>query len=494
MTGLIKHASRYALSNGLVILASLVSFPILTRLLSTADYGMMSTVTATLGLIVALGKLGMQKATVRFYHESRRLDPEYGGVTLATTQLVGMTAMGALAAMLWALVVALLPADWLNSSELKALLLLTVVLVWLRVTESALHNLLYAQERSGLISIYAIAKRYLSLVLVIGSLWWLVADAKHFFLATMLAEALVLIWLLRMVSRATAFDPKRFSVPLLRAMLAFGLPMVGVELAWSLLAVGDRYVIQILLGASQVGIYSASYNLCEYAKLASLVAVGSAVGPMYMRIWEEQGREATEAFLSAYSRGYLAFAMLVATVVSVNAEPLITLLASEKYVAGTVIVPWVMFGLALESYVGVAAAGLFLRKRSRTMFALVGAAAALNLLLNVLLVPGFGLVGAAIATLVAFAVLLALAMWLGRQELRVDFPWRTFVVSGIAFVVSDLVSVSLRSGSPWLDLPLHTLISVSLFCAIVGGLDPALRGSVRMLLPKLVARLRGRAA
>ena len=489
MAGLLRHASRYALSNALVTLASLISFPILTRLLSTEDYGLMSTVTATLGLVVALGKLGMQKATVRFYHEQRRLDPQHGADTLAATQLIGMAVMGALATALWAGLVALLPAAWLNSDQLKALLLLTVLLVWLRIVESALHNLLYAQERSGVLAVYAIIKRYLSLVLVVATLWWLLADARHFFLATLLAEALVLAGLLWVVLRARPLQPGRFSTPLLRAMLAFGLPMVGVELAWSLLAVGDRYVIQILLGSAEVGIYSASYNLCEYAKLATVVAVGSAVGPMYMRIWEEQGREATEAFLTRYSRGYVAFAMLVATVVSVNAEPLVTLLASEKYVAGTVIVPWVMFGLALESYVGVAAAGLFLKKRSRTLFALVGAAALLNLGLNLVLVPDMGLVGAALATLIAFAALLGLAMWMGRRELRVGFPLRTFLVSGLAFLVSDLVAVSLRSGSPWIDLLVHSAVSVLIFVAIVGLLDPGVRDSLRLLLPRLMARL-----
>lgn len=488
MAGLLRHASRYALSNVLVTLASLISFPILTRLLSTEDYGLMSTVTATLGLVVALGKLGMQKATVRFYHEQRRLDPEHGVDTIAATQLLGMTAMGALVTVVWAGLVALMPADWLKSSELKALLLLSVALIWLRVTESALHNLLYAQERSGVLALYNIAKRYLSLVLVVAALWWLTADARHFFLATLLAEALVLVGLLWVVLRARRLQPSRFSSPLLRAMLAFGLPMVGVELAWSLLAVGDRYVIQIMLGPAEVGIYSASYNLCEYAKLATTAAVASAVGPMYMRIWEEQGREATEDFLTRYSRGYLAFAMLVATVVSVNAEPLITILASDKFVAGTAIVPWVMFGLALESYVGVAAAGLFLKKRSSSMFALVAAAAALNLLLNLILIPHYGLVGAALATTLAFAALLGLALWKGRSELRVGFPWWTLVVCALAFVVSDLAAMSLRTGSPWTDLPLHSAVAVGIFVTIVATLDPAVRDSVRTLLPRLLAR------
>ena len=487
---MLRHASRYIFGNGLVIAASLISFPILTRLLSTAEYGMMSTVTATVGLVVSLGKLGMQKATVRFYQEARRDDGDAGVDRLVATQVLGMASLGAVATLCWWAAVAWMPAEWLNSEALKSLLLLTVGLVWLRIFESGALNLLYAQEKSGVLNAYSVAKRYFVLALSLGALWSIAADARHYFIGTIVAEALMLLVLLRLAMRMGQVKASSFSAPLLRAMLAFGLPMVGVELAWSVLALGDRYVIQVMLGPSAVGIYAASYNLCDYAKLATMAAVASAVAPTYMRIWSDEGREATERFLARYVRGYMAFGMLVATFVSVNAESLVHLLASKKYADGTAIVPWVMVGMVLESFFTVATAGLFIRKRSGLIFALVAVAAVANIGLNVLLIPRFDIVGAAIATLASFALLLGCALLAGRDELRVRFPWRTAGIALLAFGVSDYLAMRTDGGSLPGDLVLHTIVGVTLFVAIVGTLDRAIRGEALGLLRAARARWR----
>lgn len=487
---MLRHATRYVMGNGLVMAASLISFPVLTRLLSTSEYGMMSTVVATVGLVVSVGKMGMQKATVRFYHEAERQDGDAGVDRLVATQVLGMAFLGALATLGWWAFVAWMPADWLNSEALKSLLLLTVGLVWLRIFESGALNLLYAQEKSGLLNVYGVVKRYVTLVLSLGALWWIASDARHFFVGTIVAEGLMLIVLVRLAARMRQVQARAFSAPLLRAMLAFGLPMVGVELAWSVLALGDRYVIQVMLGPSAVGIYAASYNLCDYAKLATMAAVATAVAPTYMRIWSEEGREATERFLARYARGYVAFGMLVATLVAVNAESLVHLLASKKYSDGTAIVPWVMVGMVLESYFAVATAGLFIRKRSGLIFALVGIAAAVNIGLNVLLIPLFDIVGAAIATLASFALLLACTLVAGRGDLRVEFPWRSAGIGLLAFLVSDHLAMSIATGSLFGDLALHTLVGAALFVAITGLLDGQIREETVRLLR--VARARWR--
>nr|MBP6250840.1 oligosaccharide flippase family protein [Leptothrix sp. (in: b-proteobacteria)] len=63
------HALRYAGSSLLVSLAGFVSFPILTRTLSVAEYGALSWISSALTLLVVLGKLGLQHALLRFHAE-----------------------------------------------------------------------------------------------------------------------------------------------------------------------------------------------------------------------------------------------------------------------------------------------------------------------------------------------------------------------------------------------------------------------------------------
>jgi Polysaccharide biosynthesis protein. len=51
------------------MLASIISFPILTRIFSVAEYGTMALVTSTILFLVGIGKLGLQHSVVRYYSE-----------------------------------------------------------------------------------------------------------------------------------------------------------------------------------------------------------------------------------------------------------------------------------------------------------------------------------------------------------------------------------------------------------------------------------------
>ena len=71
LSRLFRHISVYSAGNLLVTAAGFITFPILTRVFDVADYGVLNLVSATLLLLVAVGKLGMQHAVVRLYSEIR---------------------------------------------------------------------------------------------------------------------------------------------------------------------------------------------------------------------------------------------------------------------------------------------------------------------------------------------------------------------------------------------------------------------------------------
>ena len=116
-------------------------------------------------------------------------------------------------------------------------------------------------------------------------------------MATIASEALVVAAMAVYVLRPVKIAPRFFSSSLLKTMVFFGLPMLGYEMAGIVLNIGDRYLIQWIRGAEDLGIYSAVYNLCEYVSTIIISSVSSAVLPMYLRIWAEQGKEATSRFI-----------------------------------------------------------------------------------------------------------------------------------------------------------------------------------------------------
>lgn len=116
---LLKHASNYTLGNGLMILAGLVSFPILTRVLRVDEYGLMSLIATALLLLVGIGKLGMQHATLRFFSEVQAGKRAVGNDAFVSTVVYGMAAVGAVITLLWAALASGVPVSWWNVAVIR---------------------------------------------------------------------------------------------------------------------------------------------------------------------------------------------------------------------------------------------------------------------------------------------------------------------------------------------------------------------------------------
>ena len=136
-----------------------------------------------------------------------------------------------------------------------------------------------------------------------------------------------------------------------------------------------------------------------------VTAFTGAVTPMVLRLWADEGEAVIQYFLQRVFHLYLLFAIPMVAGVSAVAEPLLLLVASEKYRAGAAIIPWVIGGVALQGLFPVASAGLQIQKRSGRILLAILSAAGLNVLLNLLLIPSLGIEGAAIATLLAYGLI-----------------------------------------------------------------------------------------
>jgi O-antigen/teichoic acid export membrane protein len=487
---LAAHVSNYSLGSVLVTLASIVSFPVLTRLLSVDEYGVMNLIATVLALTVALAKLGVQHSAVRFYSEVKAGKHGVGIEGYASTVVYGMAATGLAVTLLWALASQFIPDAWWNDERVRPLMLFTAVLILVRVIDSALINQLRAQERSVAFNTYSVLRRYVGLAAVLAVLFFVSRDLWGFYAATVFSEIVATLLLVGWLARRVRMQPSLFSPPLFRAMLAFGIPMLGYELATVMLSMSDRYVIQTMLGAQALGTYAATYNMCEYVRQLCLTAFVAAVLPMYPRIWEEQGVEATRAFLQRFLHIYVIAATLVVAGLSAISGEVLAVLASEKYRSGAAIVPYVIAGMALDGVTMVAAAGLYIEKRSKTIMLLIVSAALLNIGLNVAWVPLWGTVGSAAATLVSYAALLALSILFGRRRLAIALPWLALLKFGLIGVVTFETVSRVDGGSDLATIFARVAIGLPVYAALCLLLD----AEARRLLRGGVARLRRGAA
>lgn len=485
---LMLHASKYSAGNLLVTAAGFISFPILTRVLSVEDYGLMSLVSLMLSFIVGIAKFGMQHAVVRFYAEIADGDAA-ARLRFFSTLVVGVTVSALITSTLWFLFVSIAPKAIWADPKVVPLMLLTAVLVGVRVMDSAFINLLRAQQHSGTYSIYNVLRRYFGLALVLFTLFYVVPGITGFYIGTVISEIVALVALAILVLKKQPVSMSAFSTPLFKSMAVFGMPMIAFELSGIILSLGDRYVLGRIAGAESVGLYSVSYNMCEYINAILFTSIGQAVSPMYMRLWEEKGQEQTSLFINKALHFYVMLAALVVAGTAATGPSFLAAVASDKYGPAGVTIPWIILGLVIDSCLPLMAAGMYIKKRTKILMTLVVACATLNIGLNVVLIPAYGIVGSAIATLISYLALSGSAMVVGSRLLPIKFPVISTIKFSVLAFITYWVLVEIHLSNRWLTLGAQAFGGLLVFGTLVLATDKA----SRQALDGIVARLRGNA-
>ena len=192
-----------------------------------------------------------------------------------------------------------------------------------------------------------------------------------------------------------------------KAMLMYGMPLMILESLSLVLRLSDRYLIEAMLGVDELGQYSASYNLTSYLDLIVLAAMLQAIRPAYMQIWESKGPEETKRFLTRIFHLYVVVGIPFIAMFAVTTPYILSFLAGPKYALGTVIIPFVALSFWLEGAMNLLAAGLYIFKNTKVLMYTSLCATVLNLGLNFLLIPRFGISGAAAVTVFCYTVFLA---------------------------------------------------------------------------------------
>jgi O-antigen/teichoic acid export membrane protein len=485
---LLRHSSHYAIGSLLVTLASVISFPIFTRTFSVAEYGALNLISSVLLLWTGVGKLGIQQSIVRFHAEvvgGKRALPESAYVV---TVLFGMACTGLAATLGMALATLVIPPAWWENSEVAALILPVSVLVVIRVLDSGVSNLVRAQQRSLLYVSYTVCRKYIGLGIILVIMYYFIPQLRGFYLGTFFSEALALLILMAYLLKKHRAGLRKFSPETLRAMIAFGVPMIAFELSGIVLNLGDRYVIQTMMGGEALGKYAAAYNLCEYLQMMLMISFAQAIMPMYMRMWEEKGADETRAFVERALKIYIALGFAVLAGMSATGADILALLASEKYAQGAVIIPYVVAGMLINELIPILGAGIFLHKKNRLLIPCVMFCAALNIGLNIWLIPSLGIMAAAIATLICYIVLASLAWWIGASRFSVRFPYADFCKFAILAGVMYFVVTQIKISNILAELLLRMITGVVVYALLVIALDRDARAAMLMLKARYISK------
>ncbi len=461
-----KDLLTYLPARALPALASFITVPIYTRLFSPNQFGNYVLAVAVSDFLLLATITGFGQAAVRFFSAFQRRSglSSYFAAVFASVGLITLAA-AAVSAGILLIFRSLIP------SELYPLLWATIALFVVTALFSTLTDILRGQEKSRWYSAILISQNYggviFGLILVLG----FGMDIAGLIWGQTLSLLLPIIPLIWLTTRSVDVHPADLNRSDLKQLWAFALPFTIGNIAFWTLSTADRYIVNMFRGSYEVGLYGVASKISSRSILLLVGLFILVPVPMICRLWEDRGRQAAEEALTAFTRMFFLIIIPSITGLAVVAAPLVRLLADEAYFAGYPAI-WLVacasMGLGLSDLGSI---GCMVTNRTRLIARNQCVAAGAGLILNFILVPIFGFMGAALSAAISFLLLASLQAITSARFLTWRWPlrslWRVLIASVAMSASVLLVQAGLRSDTTaWQAVSL--LLSITVGALIYG--------------------------
>jgi len=235
----------------------------------------------------------------------------------------------------------------------------------------------------------------------------------------------------------------RFSLRKLKKMLVYAMPLIPVSLGLFSMHFSDRFFIQRYLDMNEVGIYSLGY------KFGMIISV--LVAAPIFSIWNTQRFEIAKQddAASVYARVFTWFVVALiipALGISLFIDEAMYFMADSLYQGAAVIVPIIVLGYVAYGISSFFTLGNMITGNTKIIALVQVSAAVINILLNVLLIPRFGIMGAAVSTLASFTCLALMNFLASQREFCVRYEYgrliTIFLLSFTLFLIVKIIPVS----------------------------------------------------
>ena len=249
-----------------------------------------------------------------------------------------------------------------------------------------------------------------------------------------------------------------------RETLAIGAPLVPHQLMAGGLMVADRFILGYYRDLREVGLYSIAYTFGGVMSLVTL-SLTQAWAPAYFDLArsEEAGRRAIARISSALTIVLSAIACFGALI----SQEFIAHFLDHRYLAAGPIVPWIIGAYLAHAVFSLLSLAVLQARKTRWLMLVSSIAFVANTMLNVALIPHWGIYGAACATIVAYIVEVLVIYVVAQHLYKLNYDlWRMLGAFGVFSLVLVATQLNLSGGRRLVTLAFIAALSLSLLAAL----------------------------
>ena len=453
-----KHSAVYVVGQVLSRGVGFFMIPVYTSCIAPANYGAMDLIAIITGIVAITISMGVADAMARFYYAEK---DESARRVIVSTILIGFAALGLPVVLLFIVAAGPLARLVLEGAEYRLYLQLGIAAVWFGMLCEIGRTYLRMRYMAGLFVALTILQLAMALSLNIYFVVVLHWDILGIFLSTLITQGVIAVLVSTAILAKVGF---LVSPALLRRLVAFGLPLVPLRIGQMLGFASNRLFLRWFGAAdpavalAQVGIFSLGAKFAVIVNRFVTVPFNSFWGPRRLELVarDDPGARETVARICTYATFASTFAVLL---LCAGIESVIEIIADPRYHGAHVVVPFIALGyvgLGLEPHFTT---GILHRGRTSLLSGISLVSLAVALLWNWLLVPRYGLLGAATSNLAAMTVRETLIYLVARRVYPIPFELRRLALMLVTAAMVYLGCQTVSFPSPYATLLARTAIA-----------------------------------
>lgn len=446
----VRKLGLVGISNLLIGLGSILLLPILTKNYSVQDYGIWVQVIVTIGLIPYISTLGLSDSMIRFLaalDDKFKIKEEFYSiffVAIVSSILFGLIL----------LFVSNLTAKYLFDGNIAVALILPLI-IFSASLFYLLINYFRTFQQMRIYSLFLILQAYIMIGLVA------IFAVFGFSIFTAIVGILISYISISLIMFAKIVRNIGFKFPKFRKIneyLSFGLPNIPSNLSYWVVESSDRILIGILLGTSFVGYYAPSYAIGTIITMFSS-PLYVLLFPVLSKYFDRNEITKIKIVLKYTTKYFLAFAIPTAFILSVLSKQILLILTTPEIAYnGYLVIPFVTLSTLIAGLCIILTQVIVLEKKTKIVGSIWISAAILNFLINVIVIPILGIIGAALVTLLSYSLAFILFLLYSRKYLKFDMD--------LSFIGKSILSSSLISILIYVYYPTNLLNT--LICIVLG--------------------------
>ena len=407
---------------------SFLLLPLYTNLLSQSDVGWIFIIYTVLAFLNVLYTHGMNAALFKFFHSSDRKE-------IITTSVLYSVVYGIVLSGLLLIVYALYAA--LTSHQPEYLLVILILLVAVLDMVSSRNNVvLRLLERPYYYLSVCFVNVLLSIILNVYfiqfcglGLWGAVVALFCVSLIQFLLLSPIIIMYCRLVL---------FNKNLLKQMLRFSFAFFPAAVFFVLIEMSDRWILGYLQGVNEVGLYGAGYKIGSIILLL-VNSFNLNWQPYYLKTGLKNG----VSVFQNIGEHFILILLFSSTMLSILWPIIFKYIIGDAFWEGGNIVPIVCSSYVFYGIFILQMPSIYLAKKQTWAPLFWGSGFIVNLLMNFILIPRFGIYGAAYATLLAYFTMSIMLIYKNQTWLPIQYKIRKlgffFLFSGASYYLSKLI-------------------------------------------------------